>query len=262
MTRDVMSIDLEIEESHQRGRVFLVPQHWLSRDFGAELDGLRTRLKTVFVDADDQPRFHVLGEALKHSSVTIETYRGETYPYELHAYVRSSSPSASLLFACVLAAPAVVDALLTSPPHAVFETSTFQAIDDVSNAAVISGLERWVRRVWPGLEPPTMLLSPWPGATEVQETSVEILRLFPTTALTTNEPGPEAFTFAPPLSLVKDAERRKEVRKDKSIQVRVTDAQKGILTTAAEQAGLGVSSWLLMLGLREATQKTDGGSDT
>ena len=45
---------------------------------------------------------------------------------------------------------------------------------------------------------------------------------------------------------------RKEVRKDSNIHVRVTEAQKAKLSEAAAKAGLGVSSWLLMLGLREA----------
>lgn len=46
--------------------------------------------------------------------------------------------------------------------------------------------------------------------------------------------------------------RRKEVRKDQDIRLRVTAEQKQTLTDAATRAGLGVSSWLLMLGLREA----------
>lgn len=46
--------------------------------------------------------------------------------------------------------------------------------------------------------------------------------------------------------------RRKKVTKDKSIQVRVTDAQKEILAKAAERAGVGLSTWLLLVGLREA----------
>lgn len=46
--------------------------------------------------------------------------------------------------------------------------------------------------------------------------------------------------------------RRKEVRKDQDIRIRVTADQKQTLTDAATRAGLGVSSWLLMLGLREA----------
>lgn len=46
--------------------------------------------------------------------------------------------------------------------------------------------------------------------------------------------------------------RRKEVRKDQDIRIRVTEEQKQTLTDAATRAGLGMSSWLLMLGLREA----------
>jgi uncharacterized protein (DUF1778 family) len=57
-----------------------------------------------------------------------------------------------------------------------------------------------------------------------------------------------------------DAKKRrkpKAQRKEADIRIRVTDAQKKALTEAASSAGLGVSSWLLMLGLREA--KADGG---
>lgn len=46
--------------------------------------------------------------------------------------------------------------------------------------------------------------------------------------------------------------RRKTVRKDDSIRIRCTVEQKETLTDAAARAGLGVSGWLLMLGLREA----------
>jgi uncharacterized protein (DUF1778 family) len=50
--------------------------------------------------------------------------------------------------------------------------------------------------------------------------------------------------------------RRKEVRKEDSIRIRVTAEQKQKLTEAAERAGLGLSSWLLMVGLCEANQDT------
>ncbi len=57
------------------------------------------------------------------------------------------------------------------------------------------------------------------------------------------------------------AKRRKKVTKDKSIQVRVTDEQKEILAKAAERHGLGLSSWLLTLGLREAANmRSDPGA--
>jgi uncharacterized protein (DUF1778 family) len=42
------------------------------------------------------------------------------------------------------------------------------------------------------------------------------------------------------------------VRKEVSIHLRVTGEQKEKLTEAATRAGLGVSSWLLLLGLRAA----------
>lgn len=48
--------------------------------------------------------------------------------------------------------------------------------------------------------------------------------------------------------------RRKETRKEDQIRLRVTAEQKVILTEAAEKAGLGVSGWLLSLGLREARE--------
>jgi uncharacterized protein (DUF1778 family) len=56
-----------------------------------------------------------------------------------------------------------------------------------------------------------------------------------------------------------DAKKRrkpKALRKEDSIRVRVSDAQKKALTEAATSAGLGVSSWLLMLGLREIGKPT------
>jgi uncharacterized protein (DUF1778 family) len=52
-----------------------------------------------------------------------------------------------------------------------------------------------------------------------------------------------------------DAKKRrkpKALRKEDSIRIRVSDAQKKTLTDAATRAGIGVSSWLLTLGLREA----------
>ena len=46
--------------------------------------------------------------------------------------------------------------------------------------------------------------------------------------------------------------RRKKVLKDQLIPVRVTVEQTRILTDAAAETGLGVSSWLVMLGLKAA----------
>ena len=52
--------------------------------------------------------------------------------------------------------------------------------------------------------------------------------------------------------------RRKAVRKEKGILIRVTEAQKEALTEAAQRAGLGVSSWMLSVALREI-QRAEGG---
>ena len=51
--------------------------------------------------------------------------------------------------------------------------------------------------------------------------------------------------------------RRKKVRKELSIQVRVTAEQKKILGEAATKAGLGLSSWLLTTGLKAATESKE-----
>ena len=51
--------------------------------------------------------------------------------------------------------------------------------------------------------------------------------------------------------------RRKAVRKDAHINVRLTVEQKGELEAAATHAGLGVSSWLLTVGLERARTNGD-----
>ncbi|MFI5337871.1 MAG: plasmid mobilization protein [Opitutales bacterium] len=52
--------------------------------------------------------------------------------------------------------------------------------------------------------------------------------------------------------------RRKSVLKEESIHIRLTEEQKEGLTEAATKAGLGLSTWLLTLGLREM-QKAESG---
>jgi uncharacterized protein (DUF1778 family) len=55
-----------------------------------------------------------------------------------------------------------------------------------------------------------------------------------------------------------DPKRRKQVRKELSLHIRVTEAQKAELSAAAERAGIGLSSWMLAVALR-AARKADGG---
>lgn len=49
--------------------------------------------------------------------------------------------------------------------------------------------------------------------------------------------------------------RRKAVRKDKGILIRVTEGQKEILAKAAEKAGIGLSSWMLTVALQKAEER-------
>ncbi|MBN4050256.1 DUF1778 domain-containing protein [Desulfobulbus sp. AH-315-M07] len=46
--------------------------------------------------------------------------------------------------------------------------------------------------------------------------------------------------------------KSKAQRKEQSIRVRVTSAQKRKLSAAARKSGLGTSSWMLAVALREA----------
>jgi uncharacterized protein (DUF1778 family) len=55
--------------------------------------------------------------------------------------------------------------------------------------------------------------------------------------------------------------RRKAVRKEEQIHVRVTAEQKEQLAEAAGRVGLGVSSWMLSVALREAKKSEGGGGE-
>ena len=54
-----------------------------------------------------------------------------------------------------------------------------------------------------------------------------------------------------------EPERRKAVRKEKGILIRVTEAQKKALAEAATKEGLGVSSWMLSVAMREIERKAN-----
>lgn len=55
----------------------------------------------------------------------------------------------------------------------------------------------------------------------------------------------------------KKRRKAKALRKEEVIRLRCTADQKDLLTEAATKSGLGLSGWLLMVGLRAA--KADGG---
>lgn len=52
--------------------------------------------------------------------------------------------------------------------------------------------------------------------------------------------------------MVQKRRKPKAARKEDSIRIRVTEEQKRVLTKAAKDSGVGVSTWLLTLGLAAA----------
>lgn len=56
----------------------------------------------------------------------------------------------------------------------------------------------------------------------------------------------------------KPPKRRKAVRKDVSLHIRVTAAQKELLVEAATSASLGLGPWMLTTALRQAKRDLSG----
>jgi uncharacterized protein (DUF1778 family) len=50
--------------------------------------------------------------------------------------------------------------------------------------------------------------------------------------------------------------KRKAVTKDENLHLRITKDQKALLVEAAEKAGASVSTWVLIVALREARKMT------
>jgi hypothetical protein len=152
------SVDLCVPESGQRGRVFL-PLDLLKTISEEEM---ASHLGRCFVEEDDEARLSLLKKVIARGHIIVETYPGETSPVEMHAYVRWPEDSASRIFACVMGNMAVVERMLSIPPHIVSETATFQAVEhDYSPATITAGLISWVNRVWPGTEIPRIKLEDW-----------------------------------------------------------------------------------------------------
>lgn len=152
-------VELEIPGSKQRGRAFLAREHWAH----PSIDLLERELSTHFVEAEDPPRLCHL-ERIVSSGLPIRTtvHPGFSSPPEYHAYLHDPESNAPLL-ACVLAPLAVIVEMIAEPPHAVFETATFQAIGvETTPFALCRGLEEWASRVWPNFAKPEFDLHPWP----------------------------------------------------------------------------------------------------
>lgn len=199
----IATLDLNMAGSERHGRAFF------SADKLAAIDpaDLVARFERVFADAEDLKRLTLLERTLARQSLTVATYPGEGMPTEWHAYVVAPEVSEAPIFACVLAPTAVIRQLLGEPPHVVLETATFQSLgDEVTTTSVAAALEAWIGRVFPGASVPQLHISPWPGAVESKDLSMEIMRLSqavsPTESMAT---GPDA--YSPPTGLVAEEYR-------------------------------------------------------
>lgn len=145
----MISVNLRVPGSNQHGRAFFHAERFTHPG----LSVLESELGRVFAEEDDLARLILLERALSCKIVTVETYRGESPPHELHAYVRMLSTP---IFACVLATTADVARIVESPPYVILETSTFQVIDEDPTTAI----ETWIRRVWPKIKVPSVYVAP------------------------------------------------------------------------------------------------------
>lgn len=127
------------------------------------IDELESRLRDTFVEPDDEVRLDRIQSVLvQNESVQLSVYPGESTPPEYHVYVRDPQ-SDEELSGCVLAPPPVVAELVAAAPHLVFETASFQACpEDTSPAGLLTGIKRWMARVWPDIDVPRIDLRPWP----------------------------------------------------------------------------------------------------
>jgi hypothetical protein len=168
------TIDLRASDSAQRGRAFFAASD-LDK---ISVDNLKHQFAESFIKADDEERLRLLAIALSAPRVVVETYPGENEPIEYHCYVRSPTCSDKPLFACVLATNAVVQHLLSFPPHVVLETATFEVIgEEATSTAMRAGVESWARRVWPTAVMPAIKLVQWPDIEEASSVADEFIEL-------------------------------------------------------------------------------------
>lgn len=177
----LVCVDLPVPGSNRRGRAFL----HADRLAVVGCDELEAAFGRSFFDEDDQVRLSLLERALLQGTVSVDICPGETSPVEFHAYLRAPGVSATRIFACVLAPTAVVEQLISMPPHIVFETATLQVIGgEASPAALKSGLEAWTTRMWPESAVPKIRLRQWPYTDGGIEAVAELLKRWETIHLT------------------------------------------------------------------------------
>lgn len=139
---------------------------YLKRDLLEQypLTELQRMLNELFVEDEDRDRLARIEVLLRTAaSLRVSIYPGETSPPEYHVFIHDPASPGAPLFAFVLAPVAVISEMLADPPHLVFETATFQAVNnDTSPQALRSAVESWAARMWPGLKLPLLELRPWP----------------------------------------------------------------------------------------------------
>lgn len=196
----LITLELTNDATGESGRVFT-----RSQTFFSELEALEKRFAARFADEEDRERLAFLRAALEAPAVTVDAYRGEEAPYEIHVYLTGAAPGGHALFACVLVPPSLLDQFLSTSDAIVVETATMQVIDGVTSAAIVAGLERWCQRLWPRLKPPAFWVTPWPKSFTSDEGAIELLTLFPirpSETLMTHTFAEADARFVPPASLV------------------------------------------------------------
>jgi hypothetical protein len=196
-------VSVNLDSSNGSGRAFLSSDLLQGDGLGNLESELAAELERTFVEEDDAARMALLEMAVKAASLTVDVYPGESVPAEYHAFVDAPAVSSNPIFACVLAPPAVLDLLISEPPHFVLETATFQALDhEATSSALTSGLEAWVRRAFPSAPVPAIHIRPWPGPHEPNNANtLELLKSFPVTRIPSLEWKSSAIpprTYVPP----------------------------------------------------------------
>src|SRR5690606_11050536 len=125
---------------------------------------LEQMLADCFLDDAGRKRVARLEDiAREYKELRLSVHPGETTPPEYHVYVTDPASPEARLFACVLAPDPVIAQMLEEEPGPLFETATFQGMGtDTGPAGVQLALEAWMRRLWPDLELPQLVVIPLP----------------------------------------------------------------------------------------------------
>lgn len=159
MTR-IATIQLSAPGGTGTARAFL-PTEQLHRYALADLEHM---LAACFEEDADRKRLERIEELARVDKlVRFSVHPGETSPPEYHVYVTDPADPEARLFACVLAPEPVIAQMVEEEPGPLFEVATFQGMGtDTWTAAIQLALEAWMRRLWPDLDLPQLVVLPWP----------------------------------------------------------------------------------------------------